>query len=226
MARKCASCGCLLRRAQSRGGCRGPAFRRAGRSSAGSTVANTNDRRYLRRGSHCHVLQCSHRPEHRWLPIGRRIRIDRRRWKQHADAVHPGLRGRMASQRTVRLRDRAEVGFPPKSRATFLQRQSANSGTIETHATPIRPKKSLTSHNNPIGHITTTLSGAIESHCGTNLPLTLTLGLYTADLSRLFVGDSQRGRSSLDEFAQASHRFRRHLHRRVQIFHKQSVVVR
>jgi hypothetical protein len=64
-------------------------------------VASPNDRRYLHRGNDRDVLKPTHEPEHEWLRIERRVRIERWRWRQYV--VHPALDRIPAGQRTVQL---------------------------------------------------------------------------------------------------------------------------
>jgi len=77
------------------------------------------NRRYLRRGNGCDVLQRTHRPEHEWLWIEQRdrveccvrieqrdrvegrVRIERRGWQQHV--VHSNLPRFSAGERIVQL---------------------------------------------------------------------------------------------------------------------------
>jgi len=84
------------------------------------------NRRYLRRGNGRDVLQRTHRPEHEWLWIEQRdrvecrVRIERRGWQQHV--VHSDLPGFSAGERIVQLNQparRAEMhgSLPSRSKA-------------------------------------------------------------------------------------------------------------
>ena len=83
-----------------------------------SMVASPDDRRYLHRGNDRDVLKPTHEPEHEWLRIERRVRIERWRWRQYV--VHPALDRIPAGQRTVQLINKTRLSLVAFRRGRLL----------------------------------------------------------------------------------------------------------
>ena len=102
-----------------------------------SSIPSPNDRRYLRRANDSDVLQRTLQPEHGWLRIRRRDRVERRiRRSRQQHIVYPAMPGFSDRQPTVQLIAGGGEMERPGEIALRRNRSAAWGRASQVHAYP------------------------------------------------------------------------------------------